>query len=113
MHTSRDIRGVAGQLVKLWIEVFRREKAQGMIKSLKKSSGSSPIANLGSQKVKVRYAQKCTVGTGKSKPATHSDAKCKSSIQSASPSADSSAAQSKVVVDILFSFKEHYRLFCY
>lgn len=86
MHTSRDIRGVAGQLVKLWIEVFRREKAQGMIKTVKKSSGSSPNATLGSQKLKVKDPLKSTVGTGK---LTHSDAKCRPSIQSASPSADS------------------------
>ncbi|KAG0596231.1 hypothetical protein M758_UG235100 [Ceratodon purpureus] len=97
MHTSRDIRGVAGQLVKLWIEVFRREKAQGMIKSAKKSSGSSPNATLGSQKVKVKDVQKSTMETGKSIPATHGQAKCRPPIQSLSPSAYTSTAQSKVL----------------
>lgn len=97
MHTSRDIRGIAGQLVKLWIEVFRREKAHGMIKSVKKSSGSSPNPTLGSQKVKVNDSYKCTVGTVKSTPATQGDAKCRPSMQSASPSAESSAAQSKIL----------------
>lgn len=89
MHTSRDIRSVAGQLVKLWIEVFRREKAQGMIKSVKKSSGSSPNATLGSQKLKVKDPLKSTVATAKPMPVTHGDAKFRPSIQSASPSADS------------------------
>lgn len=103
MHTSRDIRCVAGQLVKLWIEVFRREKAQGMIKSVKKLSGSSPNSTLGSQKVKVKDP---TVGTGKSMPVTHGEAKCRPSVQSASPSADSSAAQSKVVVATFFLWSQ-------
>ncbi|KAH7424184.1 hypothetical protein KP509_12G094400 [Ceratopteris richardii] len=31
VHTSRDIRAVASQLVKLWVETFRREKAAGKI----------------------------------------------------------------------------------
>ncbi|KAG0572419.1 hypothetical protein KC19_VG093600 [Ceratodon purpureus] len=96
MHTSRDIRGVAGQLVKLWIEVFRREKAQGMIKSAKKSFGSSPNPTLGSQKVKVKDFHKCAVGAGKLVPAVNGEAKCRSYILTASTSADSSAAQSKV-----------------
>lgn len=104
MHTSRDIRGVAGQLVKLWIEVFRREKAQGMIKSVKKSSGSSPNATLGTQKLKVKDPLKSTVGTGKPTPVTHSDAKCRPSIQSASPSADSNKVIiSFNIVDVLSS----------
>ena len=96
MHTSRDIRGVAGQLVKLWIEVFRREKAHGLIKSGKKSSGSSPNATFGNQKGKLKDVQKRTVSIGKPMLATYGDLKCKYSVQSASLSADSSAAQSKV-----------------
>jgi len=89
MHTSRDIRGVAGQLVKLWIEVFRREKAQGMIKSVKKLSGNSLNATSGSQKLKVKDPLKSSMGTGKPTPLTHNDAKCRPSIQSASLSAES------------------------
>jgi hypothetical protein len=106
MHTSRDIRGVAGQLVKLWIEVFRREKAQGMIKSVKKSCGSSPNITLGSQKVKVKDVQKSTMGAGKPVSATHGDAKGRSSIQSLSLSAETFAAQNKVVLDVFFLFME-------
>jgi hypothetical protein len=40
VHTSRDIRAIANQLVKLWVETFRREKAAGALsKSLHQSSG--------------------------------------------------------------------------
>ena len=31
VHTSRDIRAVASQLVKLWVETFRKEKAAGVL----------------------------------------------------------------------------------
>jgi monoamine oxidase len=41
VHTSRDIRAVASQLVKMWIEVFRKEKANGGFK-LKQLHGSAP-----------------------------------------------------------------------
>lgn len=42
VHTSRDIRAVASQLVKMWIEVFRKEKANGGFKLLKQLHGSGP-----------------------------------------------------------------------
>lgn len=36
VHTSRDIRAIASQLVRVWIEVFRKEKASnGRLKLLK------------------------------------------------------------------------------
>lgn len=65
VHTSRDIRAVAGQLVKLWIEVFRREKAQGTAKTVKKSTESSPNVVGGSNKPRVKDVQKCNLTTGK------------------------------------------------
>ena len=41
VHTSRDIRAIASQLVNVWIEVFRKEKASnGGLKLLKQSSTS-------------------------------------------------------------------------
>ncbi|KAJ3682068.1 hypothetical protein LUZ60_014641 [Juncus effusus] len=48
MHTSRDIRAIASQLVKVWIEVFRREKASKKAfiqnpKPSKKSEFKTPI----------------------------------------------------------------------
>jgi hypothetical protein len=89
VHTSRDIRAVAGQLVKLWIEVFRKEKAtHGLIKPTKKPASSSPNATVGTAKASSRDNQKTpTIGDSKTWPSTHL----------ASPSSDSlSAGQSKV-----------------
>lgn len=41
LHTSRDIRAVASQLVNVWIEVFRKQKASnGGLKLLRQSSVS-------------------------------------------------------------------------
>ncbi|XP_024379447.1 lysine-specific histone demethylase 1 homolog 3 isoform X2 [Physcomitrium patens] len=97
MHTSRDIRTVAGQLVKLWMEVFRREKALGMIKSIRKSAGSSPSACTARPTTKVLDTQKCALGSTKLIPAPCSASKCRPPNQSASPSGDSSSGgQSKV-----------------
>lgn len=99
MHTSRDIRTVAGQLVKLWMEVFRREKALGMIKSIRKSAGSSPSACTARPTTKVLDTQKCALGSTKLIPAPCSASKCRPPNQSASPSGDSSSGgQSKVHV---------------
>ncbi|TVU47064.1 hypothetical protein EJB05_06644 [Eragrostis curvula] len=36
MHTSRDIRAIARQLVSIWIEVFRKEKASNGLKLLRR-----------------------------------------------------------------------------
>lgn len=36
MHTSRDIRAIARQLVDVWIEVFRKEKASNGLKLLRR-----------------------------------------------------------------------------
>jgi hypothetical protein len=49
VHTSRDIRAIASQLVRVWIEVFRKEKASnGRLKLLKvrdpQSKGTMQIA---------------------------------------------------------------------
>ena len=42
VHTSRDIRARASQLVKVWIEVFRKEKASnGGLKLLKQTTASN------------------------------------------------------------------------
>lgn len=41
VHTSRDIRAVASQLVSVWIEVFRKEKASnGRLKLLRQTTAS-------------------------------------------------------------------------
>ncbi|RWW81962.1 hypothetical protein BHE74_00009608 [Ensete ventricosum] len=40
VHTSRDIRSVASQVVGMWIEVFRKEKAVNGLKLLKQATGS-------------------------------------------------------------------------
>ncbi|XP_074380070.1 lysine-specific histone demethylase 1 homolog 3-like [Apium graveolens] len=43
LHTSRDIRAVASQLVNVWIEVFRKQKASiGGLKLLRQSSAIEP-----------------------------------------------------------------------
>ncbi|XP_074575155.1 lysine-specific histone demethylase 1 homolog 3-like [Curcuma longa] len=39
VHTSRDIRSVASQLVKMWVEVFRKEKAINGLKLLRQATG--------------------------------------------------------------------------
>ncbi|KAK9054396.1 hypothetical protein SSX86_025474 [Deinandra increscens subsp. villosa] len=41
VHTSRDIRAIASQLVSVWVEIFRKEKASnGGLKLLRQSSGA-------------------------------------------------------------------------
>lgn len=41
VHTSRDIRAIASQLVSMWIEVFRKEKAaNGRLKLLRQTAAS-------------------------------------------------------------------------
>lgn len=54
MHTSRDIRAIASQLVSVWLEVFRREKASNgglklsrqaaAVDSSKRKSLSNPVS---------------------------------------------------------------------
>ncbi|KAK8571254.1 hypothetical protein V6N13_103383 [Hibiscus sabdariffa] len=44
VHTSRDIRAIASQLVNVWLEVFRKAKASSKRKSLKDpASGKPPL----------------------------------------------------------------------
>ncbi|MCL7040059.1 hypothetical protein MKW94_016105 [Papaver nudicaule] len=44
VHTSRDIRAVASQLVSVWIEVFRKEKtANGRLKLLRQTTASDSL----------------------------------------------------------------------
>ncbi|XP_039064295.1 lysine-specific histone demethylase 1 homolog 3-like isoform X2 [Hibiscus syriacus] len=44
VHTSRDIRAIANQLVNVWLEVFRKAKASSKRKSLKDpASGKPPL----------------------------------------------------------------------
>ncbi|XP_039065654.1 LOW QUALITY PROTEIN: lysine-specific histone demethylase 1 homolog 3-like [Hibiscus syriacus] len=44
VHTSRDIRAIASQLVNIWLEVFRKAKASSKRKSLKDpASGKPPL----------------------------------------------------------------------
>ena len=47
VHTSRDIRAIASQLVNVWLEVFRKEKAtNGGLKLLRQVSDSSKRKSL-------------------------------------------------------------------
>ncbi|GFY86098.1 LSD1-like 3 [Actinidia rufa] len=60
VHTSRDIRAIASQLVNVWIEVFRKEKASnGGLKLLKQSSTSDSLKSkaLASAKPPLRVHQ--------------------------------------------------------
>lgn len=43
VHTSRDIRAIASQLVSVWLEVFRKEKASSRLKLLKQSTAVDSI----------------------------------------------------------------------
>lgn len=44
VHTSRDIRAIASQLVSVWLEVFRKEKASLKSKSVRDlSAGRLPV----------------------------------------------------------------------
>ncbi|XP_075082216.1 lysine-specific histone demethylase 1 homolog 3 isoform X1 [Nicotiana tabacum] len=70
VHTSRDIRAIASQLVNVWIEIFRKEKAaNGGLKLLRQStaadtskskhtgaSGKPPIRNANNKKLNVKLA---------------------------------------------------------
>ncbi|KAL1104177.1 hypothetical protein V6Z11_D04G049400 [Gossypium hirsutum] len=42
VHTSRDIRAIASQLVSVWLEVFRKAKASSKRKSLKDTASGKP-----------------------------------------------------------------------
>ncbi|VFQ81911.1 unnamed protein product [Cuscuta campestris] len=42
VHTSRDIRAIASQLVNVWIEIFRKEKASNGLKLLRQSNVAHP-----------------------------------------------------------------------
>ncbi|XP_076892094.1 lysine-specific histone demethylase 1 homolog 3-like isoform X2 [Bidens hawaiensis] len=58
VHTSRDIRAIASQLVSVWVEIFRKEKTtNGGLKLLRQSSGadaSKSKSNLASGKPPLR-----------------------------------------------------------
>nr|GEX75898.1 lysine-specific histone demethylase 1 homolog 3 [Tanacetum cinerariifolium] len=58
VHTSRDIRAIASQLVSVWVEIFRKEKASnGGLKLLRQSSAadaSRSKSNLASRKPPLR-----------------------------------------------------------
>lgn len=46
VHTSRDIRAIASQLVSVWIEIFRKEKASnGGLKLLRQPTGIDSLKN--------------------------------------------------------------------
>lgn len=40
-HTSRDIRAIASQLVNVWLELYRKEKANSGMKSLKQTNSTN------------------------------------------------------------------------
>ncbi|XP_058098763.1 lysine-specific histone demethylase 1 homolog 3 [Magnolia sinica] len=69
VHTSRDIRAVASQLVSMWIEVFRKEKAaNGGLKLLRQTvaSDSSKIKSkdIGSGKPPLRMSNEVSDSRG-------------------------------------------------
>ncbi|GLU04539.1 hypothetical protein SLE2022_216790 [Rubroshorea leprosula] len=41
VHTSRDIRAIASQLVNVWLEIFRKEKASNGVRSLRQATVDS------------------------------------------------------------------------
>ena len=49
VHTSRDIRAIASQLVSVWVELFRKEKASKGLKLLRQSTldskSKSPVVS--------------------------------------------------------------------
>lgn len=46
VHTSRDIRAIASQLVSVWVELFRKEKASRGLKLLRQSTLDSKSKSL-------------------------------------------------------------------
>lgn len=59
VHTSRDIRAIASQLVNVWLEVFRKEKASAGLKLARQSnavdfSKRKPLKDPGSGKPPLR-----------------------------------------------------------
>lgn len=71
VHTSRDIRAIASQLVSVWIEVFRKEKAtNGGLKLLRQSTAfdsSKSKSNIASGKPPLRTHQGAPDKKGNSK----------------------------------------------
>ncbi|XP_059636705.1 lysine-specific histone demethylase 1 homolog 3 [Cornus florida] len=60
VHTSRDIRAIASQLVSVWIEIFRKEKASnGGLKLLRQSTAVDS------------FKSKFNLASGKAPPRTH------------------------------------------
>eukprot|EP00268_Persea_americana_P005391 TRINITY_DN11803_c0_g1_i1.p1 TRINITY_DN11803_c0_g1~~TRINITY_DN11803_c0_g1_i1.p1 ORF type:complete len:2279 (+),score=554.97 TRINITY_DN11803_c0_g1_i1:810-7646(+) len=69
VHTSRDIRAVASQLVNMWIEVFRKEKASnGRLKLLRQTTASdtsrAKSKEINSGKPHIRTANDMLNGKG-------------------------------------------------
>ncbi|XP_057533857.1 lysine-specific histone demethylase 1 homolog 3 [Amaranthus tricolor] len=98
VHTSRDIRSIASQLVNMWIEVFRKEKAtNGGLKLLRDmsnvDSSKAKAKNLGSRKPPI-HVQHCTAArfNANSKKLTVKHVKLETTIGS-KPDAQPSASQ--------------------
>lgn len=81
VHTSRDIRAVASQLVSMWVEVFRKEKAaNGRLKLLKQASDLSRV------KSKEQSLGKPPARTTNDKLISRGNLKVPSSARNLSPS---------------------------
>ncbi|KAJ4835961.1 hypothetical protein Tsubulata_037128 [Turnera subulata] len=75
MHTSRDIRAIASQLVSVWLEVFRREKASNRLKLSRQAAAMDALKrkslnNPNSGKPPLRTHQ-VSLSTGKSESRSH------------------------------------------
>ncbi|XAR61684.1 N(1)-acetylpolyamine oxidase [Bertholletia excelsa] len=71
VHTSRDIRAIASQLVNMWIEVFRKEKASnGGLKLLRQSAAGDSLKSksLVSGKPPIRMHHALPDNKGSSQP---------------------------------------------
>ncbi|XP_031475330.1 lysine-specific histone demethylase 1 homolog 3 [Nymphaea colorata] len=92
LHSSRDIRAVAGQLVNMWIEVFRREKsAHGWPKFSKQTSASDQPKN------KDLITKKSMVKAKTDAPEMQGNLVVPSSTGSYSPAHGSKKVESKLV----------------
>ncbi|XP_042036645.1 lysine-specific histone demethylase 1 homolog 3-like isoform X2 [Salvia splendens] len=64
VHTSRDIRAIASQLVSVWVELFRKEKASNRLKLLRQSTldskSKSPV--FGKPPLRIHHMESKSAG---------------------------------------------------
>lgn len=65
VHTSRDIRAIASQLVSVWVELFRKEKASNRLKLLRQSTldskSKSPVV-FGKPPLRIHHMEGKSIG---------------------------------------------------